>query len=206
MSHYASRTRRPPRTLTDDEVKRLLKVSGEHRDGFRDHVILSLALGTGLRESEIVALDVGDVTNDGRRVMRRIDLRVFKRSGGRSDRAGQFVMLPDSTYWKLEKYLRTLPTWWDFDPKRPLFLSRHDRRISTRRLRELVYLWQHQAKIAKPISFHGLRHTAISTVRRRPGAIRIAQRVARPASLNSTAIYAHVSDDEVLAAVRDMPG
>jgi hypothetical protein len=37
-----------------------LKVTGEHRAGFRDHVLYAMALGTGLREHELVALDMGD--------------------------------------------------------------------------------------------------------------------------------------------------
>jgi len=36
-----------------------------------------VALGTGLREHEIAALDVGDVLHDDGRVRRRIALRMF---------------------------------------------------------------------------------------------------------------------------------
>jgi integrase len=39
-----------------------------------------VALGTGLREHEIAALDVGDVLHEDGRVRRRITLRTFKRS------------------------------------------------------------------------------------------------------------------------------
>ena len=49
MTTYADAITKPPRTLTELEQKLLLKTTGEHRDGFRDHVIISLALGTGLR-------------------------------------------------------------------------------------------------------------------------------------------------------------
>ena len=45
MANYADATR-TPRTLTEREQRALLKVTGEHRDGYRDHVIISLALGT----------------------------------------------------------------------------------------------------------------------------------------------------------------
>lgn len=44
-----------------------MKVTGEHRAGYRDHVIFAVALGAGLREHELLALDVGDVFDeDGR--------------------------------------------------------------------------------------------------------------------------------------------
>jgi len=47
-----------PQTLTRDEVHALLTASRGHP---RDHLIFSLALGTGLRLSELVGLDVGDL-------------------------------------------------------------------------------------------------------------------------------------------------
>ena len=69
MATYADNIRTPPRTLTEVEQRRLLKATGEHKAGFRDHVLFSLALGTGLREHELLALDVGDVF-DGAEMIR----------------------------------------------------------------------------------------------------------------------------------------
>ena len=60
MTAYADTISRPVKTLTEAEQRALLKVTGQHVDGFRDHVIFSLAMGTGLREHELLALDVGD--------------------------------------------------------------------------------------------------------------------------------------------------
>ena len=64
MAYYAIH-HRPHRTMTELEQAKLLKVTGEHARGFRDHVLFALALGTGLREHEALALDVGDITEDG---------------------------------------------------------------------------------------------------------------------------------------------
>jgi integrase len=47
-----------PHTLTGDELQALLAVTAGHP---RDHLILSLALGTGLRLGELTGLDVGDL-------------------------------------------------------------------------------------------------------------------------------------------------
>jgi integrase len=71
MTAYADAIAKPPRTLTELEQKLILKTTGEHRDGFRDHVLISLALGTGLREHELLALDMGDVFDDDGRVRSR---------------------------------------------------------------------------------------------------------------------------------------
>ncbi|HXG45258.1 MAG TPA: hypothetical protein VNJ71_10930 [Gemmatimonadales bacterium] len=103
MPAYAAAIPRPPRTLTELEQGTLLKVTGEHRDGFRDHVIFAVALGTGLREHEIAALDVGDVLHQDGRLKRRIALRTFKRSS--TEPATQEVCIPDSLFYKLGKGL-----------------------------------------------------------------------------------------------------
>ena len=47
-----------PQTLTKSEQAALLAVTAAHP---RDHLVVSFALGTGLRLAEIVGLDVGDV-------------------------------------------------------------------------------------------------------------------------------------------------
>jgi integrase len=96
MAAYVESIRRAPRTLTEREQKALLRVTGEHRAGWRDHVLFAMALGTGLRAHELVALDVGDVFDDAGRVRHRLALRVFKGDGRSLRRAGpgHFLELP----------------------------------------------------------------------------------------------------------------
>jgi len=204
MAAYATSTRRPPRTLTETEQNLLLKVTGEHARGFRDHVIYSLALGTGLRESEIAGLDVGDVTGAGGKVKRRITLRVFKRCT--DNPAPQEVFLPDSAFYKLGKLLR-----WKKDrgesiePDAPLFVSRQGGRLSTRMIRMAFKTWQQRAGFENPFTFHQLRHTACTNVYRRKRDIRLVQRFARHRNIHTTTIYAQPTDDDLVRAVRDLP-
>jgi len=204
MTAYADAIAKPPRTLTDLEQKLLLKVTGEHRDGFRDHVIISLALGTGLREHELLALDMGDVFDDEGRAKRRVTLRVFKRSA--DEPAIQEVVLPDLVRAKLEK----LRSWKrhqgeSLAPDAPVFVSRLGKRLSSRQLRENFATWQERAGFERHLSFHSLRHTACSTLYRRTKDIRMTQRFARHKSILTTSIYAHPSDEDLVRAVRDLP-
>lgn len=204
MAAYATATRRPPRTLTETEQNLLLKVTGEHARGFRDHVIYSLALGTGLRESEIAALDVGDVTDAGGKVKRRISLRVFKCCT--ETPAPQEVFLPDAAYYKLGKLLR-----WKKDrgesiePDAPLFISRQGGRLTTRMIRMAFKTWQDRAGFESPFTFHQLRHTACTNVYRRKRDIRLVQRFARHRNIHTTTIYAQPTDEDLVRAVRDLP-
>lgn len=198
---YAIRTRRPPRTLTDDEVRKLLRACGGAADGFRDHVLLSLALGCGLREMEIVALNVGDVLSPGGNVRKVLQLRRWKGSGraGNTD-VTQRVHLPDATHYKLEKFVRTRKLR-RAAAETPLFMSRKGNRLSTRAVRYLFVKWQSAAGLSARYHFHELRHTAITIIRRRTKDMRITQRFARHVSIETTLRYEHAADEEMRAAV-----
>src|SRR6185503_4460104 len=69
-----------PPTLTRAEQEALLRVSASHP---RDHLIFSLALGTGLRLAEIVGLNVGDVFFPNGTPRTRVRLRREIAKGGR---------------------------------------------------------------------------------------------------------------------------
>jgi integrase/recombinase XerC len=204
MPAYAAAIARPPRTLTEVEQARVLKVTGEHREGFRDHVIFALALGTGLREHEIAALDVGDVLHDDGRIRRRIALRTFKRSS--DEPATQEVFLPDSAWYKLAKFIGWKKTSGeDLGPGSPLFISRRGTRIATRTLRYLFRLWQERAGFDRAFNFHALRHSCLTNAYRSTRDIRLVQRLARHKSVDTTTVYAAPSDEDILRAVRDLP-
>lgn len=201
------RERRPPRTLTRAEQRKLLKTTEEHVDGFRDHVLISLALGTALRESEIIALDCGDVFNASGRTVRRVQLRVFKRASKKEgSHEHQRVFIPDALRYKLDKYRR-----WkkargekvaDTDP---LFVSRLGSRLSTRRVRSMFRDWQKAAGFRDPLfRFHHLRHTCLTNIYNASGDIRLVSAIARHSDLNTTAIYAAPSDDDMVNAVRGL--
>ena len=204
MPAYADSVPKPPRTLTELEQANLLRITGQHRDGFRDHVLFALALGTGLREHEIAALSVGDVLHDDGRIRRRIALRVFKRSA--KEPVSQEVFLPDGVWYKLGKFI----SWKrgsgeSLDADAPLFVSRRGGKLATRTLRYLFAEWQSRAGFDKAFNFHALRHTALTNAYRATRDIRLVQRIARHKSVDTTTIYAAPSDEDVLRAIRSLP-
>ncbi len=204
MTSYAAAVRRPPRTLTRVDQAKLLKTSGEHRDGFRDHVIFSLALGTAMREHELAALDVGDVLRDDGKVRRQFTLRTFKRSTDAP--ANQDVFLPDGAWYKLTKFIEWKRARCEsLEPTAPLFISRRGTRIATRTLRYLFHKWQQRAGFDRRFNFHMLRHTALTNVQRAKRDLDFTQRIARHKDANTTRIYAELSDEDVARDVRDLP-
>jgi integrase/recombinase XerC len=193
---------RPPKMLTEREQIALLRAAGQHRDGWRDCVILSLALGTGLRQHEILALNVSDVVDDAGRVRRRVPLRVFKRSNPNADM--QVVRLPDAVRAKIDKLLTLRRRMGEeFGPDTPLFVSRNHRRLSARQLRRLFVQWQKRAGLERTLPFHATRHAACSALYRRTNDLRLVQIFARHRSPLSTAIYTHPSEDDLERALRD---
>jgi len=187
-----------PTTLTTDEQRLILRATVGN---VRDHTIISLALGTGLRLAEIVGLNVGDVfAPDG---IPRVRVRVRKeiaKGGGSAD-----VFLPDRLVAKLKRFWR-----WkqehneDLTPAAPLFANQSRRRISKRRVQNAWTGWQRRAGFDRVYGFHCLRHSAISSVYRMTHDLYLAQRFARHASPLTTTVYTHPSDEETRTQIREL--
>lgn len=204
MAAYVESIRRAPRTLTEREQKAILRVTGEHRAGWRDHVLFAMALGTRLRAHELVALNVGDVFDDAGRVQRRVALRVFK-GDGRGDDDRQEVLLSEGLRAKLAK----LRAWKvgegeSLDRDAPLFVSQRGTRLSSRQLRHAFAVWQERAGFERHVSLHVLRHSAISSIYAVTKDIRLARRFARHRSVVTTMVYTHPSDDDLARGVEQL--
>ena len=187
-----------PTTLTNDEQKLILRATSAH---IRDHTIISLALGTGLRLGEIVGLNVGDVyaTGGTPRVRVRVRREIAKRC-----KAGD-VFVPDKLVVKLKRFW-----YWkrrkgeSLDPGAPLICSQSGRRLSKRRVQFLWREWQRRAGFDRLYPFHCLRHSAITAAYKKTRDLFLAQRFARHASPLTTTIYTHPSDDEMRSRVRGL--
>lgn len=203
MGAYSKNIKNPPRTLTESEQCKLLNATGQYKAHFRDHILISMALGTALREHELLALNIGDIY-EGDTVRRRLTLHVFKRSS--QNPAPQDVILPQILRTKLKHYYRWKKQLREpLDESAPLFLSRRKERLSARRVRELFHEWQDKAGFERRLSFHCLRHTACTNVYRKTKDLRVTQRVARHKSMLTTSIYTHPSDEDIVRAMIDLP-
>ena len=203
MAAYVDSIPKAPKTLTEEEQRKLLAASGRRRGSFRDHMIFAVALGTALREHEICALNVGDIRNDKGAVRRRFPLRVYKQSNRNPE--AQEAILPDRLRLKLQRLLEWKSDEGDpLDDDAPLFTSQRGGRLCTRQLRRLFAEWQVEARFERRFTFHGLRHTALTNLYRATHDLRLVQRVARHASIESTTIYTQPTDEDVLRAVRPL--
>jgi integrase len=187
-----------PQSLTTDEQRALLRATAGHT---RDHLVVSLALGTGLRLGELVGLDVGDVFFPSGEPRTRIRVRPEIAKRGRSGD----VFLPDALVGKLRRFWRYKRDRNErLDASAPLLCGLSRRRISPRRIQVVVRAWQVRAGVDRLYGFHTLRHTAVTAVYRQSKNLFLAQRFARHASPLTTVIYTHVSDEELFADIRDL--
>jgi site-specific recombinase XerD len=191
------------------EQSKILATSGKHVDGYRDHMIFSLALGAALREAEIAALNLSDVVDSKGNVRSRLQLEQYKgRSTTKKAKPSQYVFLNRTLRAKLAKYVE-----WKSDrdepsaPSSPLFVTSRQpfERVSHRTIRHICHLWQHRAGIDRPYNFHAFRHAALTNLYRLTKDIRLVQRMARHSDISITQIYAHVSDDEVAKGADELP-
>jgi integrase/recombinase XerC len=199
-----ARTRTTPRTLTDEEVRRVLAATARSEADLRDHVLLLLAVSTGLRVSELVALDISSVRN-GKGVKSVAELRAEHTKGGK----GGEVVLPE----KVRRKLVALLAWKAdrgelLDDGAPLFVSRgggrggarSGSRLSVRSAEHIFARWQIRAGLDRRLNFHGLRHTFATRLLRETRNLRLVQIACRHSSPAVTAIYTHPSMQERLVA------
>ncbi len=165
-----------PTTLTADEQKLILRATAKHP---RDHLIISLALGTGLRLGEIVGLDVGDVFAPDGTPRVRVRLRKEIAKGGR---VGD-VFLPDRLVTKMTRFWKWKTRNGEcLEPAAPVFCAQSGRRLSKRRVQFAWRQWQQRAEFDRLYPFHCLRHSAVTAVYRKTRDLFLAQRFARHVS------------------------
>ena len=193
-----------PKTLTDDEVRRVLAASGRGDDDLRDHVLLLLAVSTGLRVSELVALDVGDLKN-GKGVKTVVTLRPETTKGHREGE----VVLPEKVRRKVVSFLAWKAQRGEaLDDQAPLFASRgggrsgarSGSRLSVRSAEHIFSSWQTRAGLDRRLNFHALRHTFATRLLRETRNLRLVQVACRHSSPTTTAIYTHPSVNDRLVA------
>ncbi len=187
-----------PTTLTQAEQRTILRATAKHP---RDHLVISLALGTGLRLGEIVGLNVGDVFNGNCRPRTRFRFRAEIAKRGLSGD----VFLPDTLVAKLQRFRAFKKQRQEsLEPDAPLFCNQSRVRISKRRVQFAWREWQKRAGFDRLYPFHCLRHSAVTNVYRATRDLFLAQRFARHVSPLTTTVYTHPSDDEMSSRLRDL--
>jgi integrase/recombinase XerC len=149
---------------------------------------LEMLYAAGLRVSELVALDVGDVEWSG------AELRVLGK--GEKER---LALLGKPAQRALEHYLREgrPELMREERPTRALFVNRFGGRLSERSVRMLLDKYAKVAGLDKRVYPHMLRHTFATHLLDGGADLRVVQELLGHANLATTQIYTHVSQARV---------
>ncbi len=173
-----------PSFLSEEEAAGLLDLPETGKPiGLRDKAILELFYATGVRVSELVAVDVGDVHFDERLV------RV--RGKGKKERLVPFGRPASEA---LAAYLRRgRPSLLgDKCEGLALFLNYRGERLTTRSVQRMVRRYLMETAVRRKISPHSLRHSFASHLLGRGADLRVIQELLGHSSLATTQRYTHV--------------
>lgn len=172
-----------PKYLTLDESITLLdSISGTY--AIRNHCIITIFLNCGLRVSELVGLNLSDVTNESMRVLGK----------GNKERT---VYLNNACREAISNYLphRIAPK---NSSEQAMFVSKMGNRINVQTVKWIVKEALDTAGLAqKGCSVHKLRHTAATLMYQNGVDIRVLQDVLGHDNLNTTTIYTHIKDENL---------
>jgi integrase/recombinase XerC len=193
------RTPKVPQTLPNHlrpgEIEALLDApQGDGPGPLRDRAILELLYATGLRVSELVALDWSDIELGER------SLRVI----GKGDKERQ-VPFGRPAAAALERWrvaARELPAR-TLDDAGAVFRNRSGGRLSDRSVRRILDHWVGATAGARGVHPHTLRHTFATHLLEQGADLRAIQELLGHASLSTTQRYTHLDVDRLLAVYRD---
>ena len=186
------RERPLPRALSLNEAEAVVEArDGEDALAVRDRALLELLYATGLRVSELVALNVPDVDLSSRQ------LRALGK--GRKERIVPFGE-------KAEKALRAwLPErkrlLSDTERREPLFLNAHGSRLTDRSVRR-VLLRAIALTDARAASPHALRHSFATHLLAAGADLRAIQELLGHSSLSTTQRYTHLDAERLMEVYR----
>lgn len=178
-----------PKVLSPDQAKALLDAPAESRLEVRDRAMFELFYSSGLRLSELTALDVGG----GLDLAERLVTVRGKRGKMRTVPIGKPAVkaLQD---WLAQRGAVTSPA---------LFVTRDGNRMSPGAVRSRLAHWAKAQGLGLHVHPHMLRHSFASHLLQSSGDLRAVQELLGHASVASTQIYTHL-DFQHLAAVYDV--
>jgi integrase/recombinase XerC len=176
--------KRLPEFLALDEVERLLNAPDLSKpQGQRDRALLELLYASGLRVSELVRLDLGEVNLDSG------EIRVW----GKGSKERMVLMGKPATE-ALRNYLEHgRPKLLGEKKTNALFLNRYGQRLPERRVQKMLEDYAKKAGIEKRVHPHMLRHTFATHLLDGGADLRVVQELLGHAQLSSTQIYTHVT-------------
>lgn len=175
--------------LEENELERLLGApDGSSFKSLRDRAILELLFSTGLRVSELCALNRDSINlKSGEFAIR-----------GKGDKI-RLVFISDTAKEAIKNYLGKIK-----DVDEALFirqakksLKAENLRLTSRSIERLVKYYAAKAGLTKKITPHSLRHSFATDLLRNGADIRSVQALLGHSNITTTQIYTHITDKQL---------
>ncbi|MDD2487060.1 MAG: tyrosine-type recombinase/integrase [Candidatus Gracilibacteria bacterium] len=180
--------------LNKDEIERLFSETDPGTvQGVRDISIMECIYSTGLRISELVALNIRDINLDKQEF-------AVRGKGGKV----RVVYLTDESKSKIQKYLdrrndsfSPLFIRHNFDMNNIKDLNDKTVRLSRFFITNMIKDYALKAKILKDVSAHTLRHSFATTLLENGADIRAIQELLGHKNITTTQVYTHVTNPKL---------
>ncbi|HEY9583879.1 MAG TPA: site-specific tyrosine recombinase/integron integrase [Candidatus Paceibacterota bacterium] len=179
--------------ITIEELERLLKSPDTTTvRGLRDKAMLEMLFSTGLRVSELCALD------------RDINLKLDEMSVRGKGEKVRVVFISDAARESVKKYLDKRDDMDDAlfaripqNKNEKLAKDKDSLRLTPRSIERIIKQYATRAGISKKVTPHILRHIFATDLLRNGADLRSVQMLLGHANINTTQIYTHVTDTEL---------
>jgi len=166
--------KRLPEVLSQEEIRKLI----DSVDTIKSRLIISLLYSTGLRVSELVNLKVDDL-NLGEKT------GWVRKGKGNKDR---LFSVSEVLAEELKEYV---------EKKENSFVFSKDKPLTTRNIQKIIKGARERAGINKKVTPHTLRHSFATHLLEQGTDIRIIQALLGHASLSTTQVYTHISNEQI---------
>lgn len=190
-----------PKFLSLEESRMLLDTVRNDRESkhrLRDLCMITLFLNCGMRLNELVGINIADLDRE----------LMYVRVIGKGSKE-RIIYLNDACKSILADYLINvrLSERNRQIPDKALFLSNRDSRITDKMVQKVVYKYLDKSGLgSKRYSVHKLRHTAATLMYQSGNVdIRVLKDILGHEQLNTTQIYTHVSDVNMMNAMCENP-
>jgi len=179
--------RKLPQVLTGKEVELFLEQPQcTDLKGYRDRAMLELLYATGIRVSELIALDVDDLNLPGG------VLKCYSKGKER------IIPLYPAAIRALAEYVRDVrPQLVDALDETALFVNMNGERMSRQGFWKLIKYYQEKAGIQKDITPHTLRHSFAAHLLENGADLRSIQEMLGHADISSTQIYSRLLNQKI---------
>ena len=182
---------RLPVVLSPSEIGRLLDTPDRTTDrGVRDAAMLHTMYAAGLRVTELVSLELGD-----------LELRAGFLAAFGKGRKRRVVPIGEVACERIDQWLSRSRGKWARPGERAVFVTARGGRMSRQRFFQIVAGIARLAGISRPISPHQLRHSFATHLLVGGADLRAVQTMLGHSDISTTQIYTHVSPTHLKSVI-----